>query len=365
MFSKLNYIIICMLAGFVLTIAIYPSVIALLRRMKLGITNREEAVTGEKATIFNELHKKKNGTPTMGGIVFFVVMGLMIVWSSISAYYGYINHTLVSRQETYIILFSFFGMWFLGLIDDYIKLKGITKSNGLGAKFKLIYMIFCALFISYWFNIKLWVNTIDLWPIDHIVVFTRQVIPWFWGHFEFSIWYILITFFLTVSIINAINITDGLDGLMSGMILIVLAIIGWVTFYLNWYLATAVIGITIWILCGYLRFNINPAQIFMGDSGSLALWWLISTLVYLIAIKIGFLIPFLILFTIFWLEIGSSMLQITWKKVFKRKLFLIAPLHHLFEKKWYPETNIVMRFWLVQWALAMIVLIMLVYQFIS
>jgi phospho-N-acetylmuramoyl-pentapeptide-transferase len=79
MFSKLNYIIICMLAGFILTIAIYPSVIALLRRMKLGITNREEAVTGEKATIFNELHKKKNGTPTMGGIVFFVVMGLMIV----------------------------------------------------------------------------------------------------------------------------------------------------------------------------------------------------------------------------------------------------------------------------------------------
>lgn len=364
MFSKLNYIIICMLGAFALTMAIYPSIIALLRRMKLGITNREEAVTGEKATIFNELHKKKNGTPTMGGIVFFIVMILMMWWSWIASYYGYINHTLVSRQETYIILFSFFGMGFLWLIDDYIKLKGMTKSNGLGAKFKLVYMIICALFISYRFNIKLWVNTIDLRPIDHILNFSRQVIPRFWSHFEFSLGYIGITFILTIGIVNAINITDGLDGLMSWMILIVLAVIGCVTFYLNRYLATAVIGIIIGILCWYLRFNINPAQIFMWDSGSLALGWLIATLVYLISIKIGFFIPFIILFSLFWLEIGSSMIQIVRKKVFKRKLFLIAPLHHLFEKMWYPETNIVMRFWLTQWALAMIVFIMMVYQFI-
>lgn len=91
--------------------------------MKLGITNREEAVTGEKAVIFNELHKKKNGTPTMGGIVFFIVMFIMIAGSWLAAKMGYINHTLVSRQETYIILFAFFGMGGLGLIDDYIKLK--------------------------------------------------------------------------------------------------------------------------------------------------------------------------------------------------------------------------------------------------
>lgn len=344
---------------------IYPIVIQILRKMKLGITNREEATTGEKAVIFNELHKKKNGTPTMWGIVFFIVMACMIGWSRLAADYGYINHTLVSRQETYIILFAFFGMGMLGLIDDYIKLKGITKSNGLWARFKLIYMIGCALFISYWFNIKLGVNTIDLRPIPHVLNLGRQVIELFGTSYEFSLWYILITFFLTVSIVNAINITDGLDGLMSGMMLIVLAVFGTITFYLNWYLATAVVGIVIGILCGYLRFNINPAQIFMWDSGSLALWWLISTLVYLISIKIWFLVPFLLLFTIFWCEVGSSLLQITWKKVFKRKLFLIAPVHHLFEKLGYPETNIVMRFWLVQWAIAMIVTIMMVYQFVK
>ena len=362
MLPKLNYIIICTLFAFGITMMIYPSVIALLRRMKLGIVNREEAATGEKAVIFNELHKKKNGTPTMGGVVFFLVMGLMIIWSWLAAKLGYINHTLVSRQETYIILFAFFGMGFLGLIDDYIKLKWNTKSNGLGARFKLVYMILCALFISYWFNLKLGVNLIDLWPIPYVLNTGRQVIE-IWGtSIEFSLVYIIITFFLTVSIVNAINITDGLDGLMSGMILIVLIIFGGLTFFLGWYLATAVIGIVIGMLCGYLRFNINPAQIFMGDSGSLALWWLISTLVYLISIKIGFFIPFLILFSIFWLEVGSSLLQIGWKKIFKRKLFIIAPLHHLFEKKGYAETNIVMRFWLIQGAIAMVVMIMMVYQ---
>ena len=184
---------------------------------------------------------------------------------------GYINHTLVSRQETYIILFAFFGMGILGLIDDFIKLKGTTKSNGLGARFKLVYMIACALFISYWFNLKLGVNLIDLWPIPYVLNTGRQVIELFGTSIEFSLVYIVITFFLTVSIVNAINITDGLDGLMSGMILIVFIIFGGITFYLGWFLATAVIGIVIGMLCGYLRFNINPAQIFMGDSGSLAL----------------------------------------------------------------------------------------------
>lgn len=301
----------------------------------------------------------------MGGIVFFVVMGIMIVLSWLAAHYGYINHTLVAREETYIILFAFFGMGALGLIDDYIKLKGLTKSNGLWARFKLIYMICCALFISYRFNIKLGVNTIDLWPLPLVLNTGRQVIELFGSSIEFSLIYIAITFFLTVSIINAINITDGLDGLMTGMMLIVLAVFGAVTFYLGWFLATAVIGIIIGMLCGYLWFNINPAQIFMGDSGSLALWWVVSTLVYLISIKIGFLIPFIILFTVFWLEVWSSTIQIMRKKIFKRKLFPIAPLHHLFEKIWYPETNIVMRFWLVQWAIAMVVMIMMVYQFVG
>lgn len=362
MLLKLNDIIIYMLLAFGLTMIIYPFVINQLRKMKLGVVNRELASTWEKAVIFNELHKKKNGTPTMGGVVFLIVMAILIWLSFLLQKLWYINNTLVSREETYILLVSFFGVGILGLIDDYVKLKLNTKINWLWAMLKLVYMVIFAIFISYWFNMKLGINMIDLWPIDHIRNAWSQYITILGQNIQFSFWYILVTFILTTAIINSINITDGLDGLMGGMILIVLVVLGGISFYLGWYLATTVVGIVIGILLGYLWFNIWPAKIFMWDSWSLALGWLISTLVYLISIKIWFIIPFLILFGLFWIEISSSGLQIFWKKVFKKKLFLIAPFHHLLEKLWYPEHNIVMRFWVIQWALAMIVVIMLIYQ---
>lgn len=126
MFEKLNYIMICMLTSFIFTIAIYPITIYILRKMKLGITNREDTATGDKAVIFTELHKKKNGTPTMGGIVFFLVMGIMIIGSRLAAHYGYINHTLVSRQETYIILFAF--LYVMTVIDWWLyQIKMINE----------------------------------------------------------------------------------------------------------------------------------------------------------------------------------------------------------------------------------------------
>lgn len=362
MLLKLNDIIIYMLLAFGLTMIIYPFVINKLRKMKLGIVNRELASTWEKAVIFNELHKKKNWTPTMWGIVFLIVMALLIWLSFVLQEVWYINNTLVSREETYILLVSFFGVWILGLIDDYVKLKLNTKINWLWAMLKLVYMILFAIFISYWFNMKLGINIIDLWPIDYIRNAGSQSINLLWHNIQFSFWYILVTFILTTAIINSINIADGLDGLMWGMILIVLVLLGGVSFYLWRYLATTIVGIVVGILLGYLWFNISPAKIFMWDSGSLALWWLVSALVYLISIKIWFIIPFLILFALFWVEIASSGLQIFWKKVFKKKLFLIAPFHHLLEKLGYAEHNIVMRFWLIQGALAMLVVIMLIYQ---
>lgn len=153
-------------------------------------------------------------------------------------------------------------------------------------------MIIFAIFISYRFNMKLGINTIDLWPIDYIRNAGSQYINLLGHNVQFSFWYILVTFILTTAIINSINITDWLDGLMWGMILIVLVLLGGISFYLWRYLATTVVGIIVGTLLGYLWFNISPAKIFMWDSWSLALWWLISTLVYLISIKIWFMIPF-------------------------------------------------------------------------
>ena len=203
-------------------------------------------------------------------------------------------------------------------------------------------------FISYWFYVKLDIHTFNLWPlaIDR----------------DFGLLYPIITFFLTIAIVNAINITDGLDGLAWWLSISVLAILWFLTFTTQWYLATTIIAIVLWCMIAFLWYNINPARIFMWDSGSLWLWGLVAALVYLLNIRIGIMIPFIIMFLIFWIEIGSSLLQIFRKKTFKKKLFLIAPFHHLLEKQWHAEHTIVMRFRLVQVILCAICLVMIFYQ---
>lgn len=362
MLFKLNWIIIYSLLSFVLTLISFPIVIKILKNLKAGIINRELSATGDEAVIFNELHKKKNGTPTMWGIVFIVVMTIMLIWSYFLREYDFINHWLVERWETYILLFGFYSLWILGLVDDWTKISKNTKVNWLWAIFKLVIMIWFAAFISYRFNAVLWVDYINLWPFDTTLHFYSSIYDFGFWKFQGNLLLIFITFFVTLSLINAINITDGLDGLVWWMIAMNFVILAVISFLLNWYLATAVIGILIGMLAAYLRYNISPAKIFMWDSGSLALGWITSCLLYLISIKIWFAIPFLIMTLLFWIELLSSALQIFWKKVFKRKLFLIAPFHHLLEKIWIPETSIVMRFWLLQAVLASITLIMVIYQ---
>lgn len=197
-------------------------------------------------------------------------------------------------------------------------------------------MIGLAAWISYWFFVKLGVSSINLWPI-----LPNTFI-------EIGIWYPIGTFFMTLAVTNAINITDGLDGLAGGMMVIVLGILAIVTFFYGWYLATTVIGILAGVLLAFLIFNINPAKVFMGDSGALALGGIVSALLYLLNLREGFFIPFVILFGLFWVELISSGLQIFWKKVFKRKLFTIAPFHHLLEHKGQKEYTIVMKFWIIQ-----------------
>jgi phospho-N-acetylmuramoyl-pentapeptide-transferase len=172
----------------------------------------------------------------------------------------------------------------------------------------------------------------------------------------------IVTFFFTITIVNAINITDWLDGLAAGLLLIVFWVIAVMTFVTQRYIATTLIAVVLWWLLAFLWFNINPAKIFMWDSWALALWWVLSALVYLLNIRFGVFIPFLLLMLIFWAEIWSSLLQILSKKLRKKKLFTVAPVHHLLEHRGYPEATIVMKFWVIQWVLGVIaVLVLLLY----
>jgi len=347
--TKLTYIIILSLISFTISFLLYPAYIKLLKKLKIGKKLRETGTSGWKAEIFQKLHGHKAWTPTMGWWLLLFSVAIMLAISILAQKLWIVKYNLINQRETYILLFAIFSLWILGLVDDFLNIKWIWKVKGLTAKMKLAWMFLFSAFISYWFYYKLEIDWINLWPLDWAVH-----IWWF---------FIPLSFIFTIFIVNAVNITDWLDWLAWWLSLIVLFVLGIITFFYKWYLATAVIWIVIGAILAFLWFNINPAKIFLWDSGALAIWGLIATLVYLLNIKMWIIIPFLILFLIFEIEILSSFLQIISKKLFKKKLLPIAPLHHSLEYIWRKEYTIVMKFWLIQWVLAGITLILIFYQF--
>ncbi len=284
----------------------------------------------------------------MGGGIFLLIMALMIAASFLLQKYGIINNSLVTRTETYVLLFGFFSMGLIGLLDDRLNIKWHGKIKWLSARTKMIWMVIFAGFISRWFFSKLWVDYINFWPIA--------------GKIHLGIFYPIITFFITISIVHAINITDGLDGLAWGLMTIILFVLGVITFFNSTFIATTVIGIIIASLVAFMFYNINPAKIFMWDSGAFALGGLLAPLLYMLNMRMGILIPFIILFALFIIDVASSLLQIIWKKYFKKKLFAISPLHHLFEHRGVSETTIVMKARFIQGILAAVTIIILFYQ---
>ena len=335
---KLSQILFYALVSFGISLLLYPAYIRLLQRVKAGKTIRENAATGEKSEIFSKMHAHKQGTPTMGGGMFLIVMLVMILGSFLLQHFGWIGNSLWNAKESYIILFGFFSMGLIGLVDDFLNIKNYGKVKGLSARAKLIGMVIFSAWISYRFYVKLGIDYINLWPI-----------AW-----KIEVWILfpVLTFIATITIVNAINITDGLDGLAGGTMAIILVSLAIVTFLNGTYIATTVVCILVAVLVAFLFFNINPAKVFMGDSGAFALGGLLASLIYLLNMRFWILIPFLIIFGIFIVELCSSFLQIFWKKVFKRKLFTVAPFHHLLEYRGMHETTIVMKTRLVQAILA-------------
>lgn len=348
MLIKLNHIIIFALIAFALWMVLYPIFIKFLKKFKAGKTIREDAVTGDKATIFAKLHQHKAGTPTMWGGLFLIITLVMILISLWVQKMWWINNSLLSRQETYVILLWFFGMWLIWVIDDILNIKWFGRKKWLSAKAKLIMMFVFAGFISWWFYAKLGVDYINFWPIA--------------GEIHLGIFYPILTFFFTVTVVNAINIIDGLDWLAGWLMWIILFVLWAVTLMNQTYIATTLVAIVVAVLTSFMFFNVFPAKIFMWDSWAFAMWWLLASLVFLLNMRMGIFIPFVIIFWLFIVDLLSSALQIFWKKRFKRKLFSISPLHHLFENRGLHETTIVMKAWMLQTILAAIAIVMLFYQ---
>ena len=287
----------------------------------------------------------------MGWWLFLLLMVIMIFVSWCLQQYGYINNSLWNQQETYIILFGFFSMGIIGFIDDILNIKNVWKIKGLSMRAKILGMVIFSAFIAYWFYVKLGVDYLNLWPIAWKV--------------HLGIFFPILVFFGTIYVVNAVNITDGLDGLVGGMGSVVIVFLAVITFLNQTYLATTVLWVCVAILLAFLFYNINPAKLFMGDSWAFCLWGLIAATVCLLNMRIWIIIPFFVLFLLFSIELFTSGLQMFWKKVFKKKLFPIAPFHHLLEYKGHHEYEITMKFRLIQGILWLTALILIFWQFLS
>lgn len=270
-------------------------------------------------------HKAKEGTPTMGGLIFIIpTITITLIFALLNKIE--ITYTLI------IILFTFISYAIIGLIDDYLIIKrhnnkGLTKNQKFSLQV-LIAIIFFYLFMKSGNEPLLWIHSLNF----------KQNIGWLYGIF---------ILFVLVASSNAVNLTDGLDGLAGGLSAIsflTFGIISWNTGWLEGYEDIAIFAFTlIGSLLGFLLFNTNKAKIFMGDTGSLCLGatlgaYAITTRHELLLVVIGL---------VFVLETLSCLIQIISYKLTKKRIFPMTPIHHTFEKLGIKETDIVKIFWTI------------------
>lgn len=319
--SQLVEIFFLAFMGFALSILITPIYTTLAYRYSWWKKPRSNAVTGEKAKVFAKLHADKHlrMIPTMAGVIFLVtVLAVTSVFN-------------LSREETWLPLAAFFGAGVIGLIDDIINIRGTGAGvAGLPSKIKLLLTVFVALIAGLYFYLKLDVNDI--------------FVPGLSVPFEIG-WLIVPLFVLViVSTTNAVNFTDGLDGLAGGLAAIAFGNFAIIAFLEERFGVAGFCLTMVGALLSYTWFNVYPARFFMGDAGSYAL----GTALGVVAMITDTVLLLPIIGAVFVAEAGSSVLQILSKKLRKgKKIFKIAPLHHHFEASGWPETKVTMRFWIL------------------
>lgn len=313
--------------SFVLVVLLTKPYHALLLRFGAKKRLREEAADGSKAEIFRKLHRDKEGTPTMGGVLIWLIVAVIILLSPFAKQLGLTRFSLFERRETYIPVFTLIATGLLGLIDDLLNISS-SKQKGLRVKPKFFWLTLFGLIGGLWFYFKLGYESFHIPGV---------------GDISIGPWYILLFTFVIVASANAVNITDGLDGLAGGLIIIAFTSLGVVAYLQNLLVLTAFCSLIVGGTLAFLWFNIPPALFYMGDTGALSLGATMGVIAMLT--DSALLLP-LIAF-IFVIEAGSSLIQLLSKKWFGKKIFLIAPLHHHFEAKGWPEEKVVMRFWII------------------
>ena len=272
-----------------------------------------------------ESHRSKSNTPTMGGIIFIlstiITLLILYIFNKIDLTYNFI-----------IVIIVFLSYGFIGFTDDLLII--IKKNNkGLSASSKMMMQIVIAIIFFYLFmkadnEPLLWIHTIGF----------KLNIGWLYGVFILLV---------LIASSNAVNLTDGLDGLATGLSIISFLAFGLISLSTGWLDGYEEIALFCFSLSGsllgFLIFNSHPASIFMGDTGSLALGATLGS----VAILTRHEIFLLIIGFVFVLETVSVIIQVSYYKLTKRRVFLMTPLHHHFEKKGYSEQKIVKLFWII------------------
>jgi phospho-N-acetylmuramoyl-pentapeptide-transferase len=298
-----------------------------------------------------ETHMVKKGTPTMGGLMILLATTLAtLLWTNLSNIYIWLS------------LFTFLVFGLIGGVDDYLKLtshssKGITGRKRLAIEFAIA--LFSVLTMTYFLGTG---------------TATTVSIP-FWGNLiiDLGVFYIPFAMLVIVGCTNSVNLTDGLDGLVSiPVIMCTIVFMVIATFcsdsfmgpLLNMFVVpganelTVIGAAIIGSLLGFLWFNSHPAEVFMGDTGSLALGGLLGTM----AVATKHEVVLAIAGAIFVVEALSDIIQVGSYKLRKKRVFLMAPIHHHFEKMGWPETRVVIRFWIVSIVLAILTIMMVVFE---
>lgn len=318
--------------GALFTMVLMPFWIKILRSHLIGQQVRADGP---------ESHLVKQGTPTMGGVIMMIALLLAVILLA--------GPTL----ETVFIMLAILLTGALGLFDDATKVI-MERSLGLTPKAKLIgqFLISTAFVLGAvnWLNVAPTVEIPFVYTFDLGILTTTLPIATPVGDFQIPWLYVLFADILLVGMSNATNLTDGLDGLASGAVLVVMGVMAAIAFHCG-LLDSAIIAAAIAGCCiGFLWYNSYPADIFMGDTGSLAL----GTALGCLAIVTKTEVCVLIIGGLFVIEALSVMIQVLYFKRTRKRLFLMAPLHHHFEKKGWSEVKVVVRFWIISGALAAI-----------
>lgn len=317
--------VLAFMIGFILSIIFGVVLIPLLKKMNIKQT----------VSVFLSKHKEKEGTPTMGGLIFIIPtiisVVILLLWNKLEMTYN-----------LGIVMFVFLAYALLGFIDDYLIIKR-HNNIGLSETQKLIGQIFIALIFFLLFIMGGRDPVLEIYTLGISIN-----LGWF---------YWLLILLMLVATTNAVNLTDGLDGLAGGLSAIGFVAFGLMAWGSSWIVGYQDIGIFCFILVGcimgFLVYNTHPAKVFMGDTGSLTLGATLAT----IAILTSHELSLAVIGGVFVIETLTVIIQITSVVIFKRKVFLMTPIHHHFERLGWSETDIVKLFWIVGFILCLMALI--------